>query len=1289
MNYVKSLTLIFLLVSFIFLYSHEKEMHQHITREAFQLLKLSFPVGFTGLDEMETYLGYDETTEDGYCPSIGREFIVAGAWMEDEYDIVHHYGCYEIPNYNDIPSWVEALLFGDNNKNRKAHSTITHFWNADNGENASIHLTDTIYGDLGQSTWEFTIPQNALKKIKKYANGNYIERRVYPNGVWFIDVSPPVQIIYSDWNLPGIEDTYHELGEQECVGYFTIWGDYIEANLGLSLENNGTERAYNRLGRMCHLLQDMSVPAHVHCTAHPCTNGMHCDYFENHELDYLENYNDWNAEEVYNTYGGMIYPYLHDDPLYYLMYFLNQITDHYADGKHNGDNNYDTDIPGLSSIIPLLGAPTHYSQINEGNCKSMYDVLIPYAIRTTAGLLYWFAVETEQIDNIEITVTGNVSLNGGSGTVTNSTVTFIPHNSGSNIVVSPNSDGTYSHSFNYQDIGYYDIVYELYDSNGDYYPKILEDIHIYIESPIILPNIILNPIVSTSQIFVSNFGNGFYCLSEAINYSWENGGGIITLLPGTYSGSNNGELHWNPFNFNLGVQGDEVHIKIQGIDKETCIIDASDSEYTFLFDDEGLQGIGYGQGYTNDDIIENLTIRNARQGIIIENGSPIIRNCIIEDCEVISLSYSVGDVYGVGIECNSSAIIDGNIIRNNIGNWQADETYGGGISIINNTDSPTYVINNEISNCAAAYGGGIYCNGTGEIIIEDNTIDDNFLLEQNGQSTFFGHSFGIFAEECDNLYLKGNLLIDYNDPIHEREVIRVSNSNNAVIINNTIADNPNAIGMLISGNDQCSISNNIIINNLRGLKRLSGEPSETTYSVIYNNSIENLNGIIAGEGCFSVDPRLNQNGQPIWDSDEISPCIDTGDPSIFDEDGTLSDIGAIPAVYHDYHECELSDTKVRWVSFPNLDRFNVDEGMNTDYVFDPLTSVLDHCLIINEGYRSTWNGYQWDPHQIQILDSKKGYKVDIDGDFTLPVIGFNQSPSTVIQLDKSYPQENWIGYFIEEPIGIRDAFDDIWDKIINIKSEDWEFASIGGIPHERCTLIYGKMYVVKVSEPCEFVYGGSGGGITPKERTITETFPYEETYDYCSVIIDSLNDPQIQEVGLFLDEQCIGSTLVEEYPLQLLAFVPEVNRGNGSYSFKFYTGERKLIEKNRYKVYDERIGQYVEKNLELDPEVMTYVSFDENEIIYPFKLMPNYPNPFNPETTIQYSVSQDTPVELTIYNIKGQKVKTLVNEIQTKGTHEIVWDGKDETNNSVSNGIYLYKLSAESKTDIRKMTLLK
>ena len=91
-----------------------------------------------------------------------------------------------------------------------------------------------------------------------------------------------------------------------------------------------------------------------------------------------------------------------------------------------------------------------------------------------------------------------------------------------------------------------------------------------------------------------------------------------------------------------------------------------------------------------------------------------------------------------------------------------------------------------------------------------------------------------------------------------------------------------------------------------------------------------------------------------------------------------------------------------------------------------------------------------------------------------------------------------------------------------------------------------------------------------------------------------------------------------------------------------------------------------------------------------FKLYQNYPNPFNPTTTIKFNTDiTEKNTELIIYNIKGQKVKTLVNEKLNTGMQQVIWNGKDEKGKSVSSGIYFYKLDCGDYTSVRKMILMK
>jgi len=91
-------------------------------------------------------------------------------------------------------------------------------------------------------------------------------------------------------------------------------------------------------------------------------------------------------------------------------------------------------------------------------------------------------------------------------------------------------------------------------------------------------------------------------------------------------------------------------------------------------------------------------------------------------------------------------------------------------------------------------------------------------------------------------------------------------------------------------------------------------------------------------------------------------------------------------------------------------------------------------------------------------------------------------------------------------------------------------------------------------------------------------------------------------------------------------------------------------------------------------------------------LRQNYPNPFNAETTIRYTLSPRMArqrTSLKIYNVLGQKVRTLVDEVQPAGDHTVQWDGRDYQGRPVSTGIYFYRLQSGSHSNTKKLVLLR
>ncbi len=133
----------------------------------------------------------------------------------------------------------------------------------------------------------------------------------------------------------------------------------------------------------------------------------------------------------------------------------------------------------------------------------------------------------------------------------------------------------------------------------------------------------------------------------------------------------------------------------------------------------------------------------------------------------------------------------------------------------------------------------------------------------------------------------------------------------------------------------------------------------------------------------------------------------------------------------------------------------------------------------------------------------------------------------------------------------------------------------------------------------------------------------------------------------------------------------------------------------------QNIREIVSDILDIETEIGNFeiiLNFDtELNVNAPGGILPitqlsgNYPNPFNPTTTIYYELAENSHVTISIYNLLGQKVKTLLDERVNSGSHQVFWNGKDEHNKFVSSGIYFYEMNLQNGdyTSTKKMLLLK
>ena len=107
-------------------------------------------------------------------------------------------------------------------------------------------------------------------------------------------------------------------------------------------------------------------------------------------------------------------------------------------------------------------------------------------------------------------------------------------------------------------------------------------------------------------------------------------------------------------------------------------------------------------------------------------------------------------------------------------------------------------------------------------------------------------------------------------------------------------------------------------------------------------------------------------------------------------------------------------------------------------------------------------------------------------------------------------------------------------------------------------------------------------------------------------------------------------------------------------------------------------------------EACFLASNDEiNQLPQAFNLYNNYPNPFNPVTTLRYDIPENSHVTITIYDMLGRQVKTLINQTQDAGYKSLIWDATNDYGKPVSAGIYLYQIQAGEYISTKKMVLLK
>jgi hypothetical protein len=189
-------------------------------------------------------------------------------------------------------------------------------------------------------------------------------------------------------------------------------------------------------------------------------------------------------------------------------------------------------------------------------------------------------------------------------------------------------------------------------------------------------------------------------------------------------------------------------------------------------------------------------------------------------------------------------------------------------------------------------------------------------------------------------------------------------------------------------------------------------------------------------------------------------------------------------------------------------------------------------------------------------------------------------------------------------------------------------------------------------------------------------------------------DPAVLEFDTLLLSEAMANYLIITNPLEegvvkVVASGSNVDGNAGVFAILYFNVSSEFTDETFIQINDLRWneGELVEDAAEM---TLTYVlSIDEELIPDVFTLHQNFPNPFNPVTTLRYDLPEQTHVNITIYDMLGRKVRTILNQQQDLGYKSLIWDATNDYGKPVSAGIYLYQIQAGEFVQTKKMVLLK
>ena len=380
-----------------------------------------------------------------------------------------------------------------------------------------------------------------------------------------------------------------------------------------------------------------------------------------------------------------------------------------------------------------------------------------------------------------------------------------------------------------------------------------------------------------------------------------------------------------------------------------------------------------------------------------------------------------------------------------------------------------------------------------------------------------------------------------------------------------------------------------------------------------------------------------------------------------------------------------------WISY-NVDAEDASLG-------SLLSSVADEAIFIasqSSGTATNYGAYGW-YGSLESLDNTEMYLLEMAAPATLTITGFPVDvASTPISL---IPGFNWVGYLPQNPGDLGTALATVSDAAIFMASQSSGTATNYGDYGwygSLATLEPGNGYLLEMGSAGTLVYPEFDGlarlsdnkeAITLPNKISDWDFNYAD-YRYTGSVTASIENREDSDgdiVGVFVGDECRGIAERMYFPfddsyMYIVQVYSHVVEGD-EMTFKYYD-----VSTDEVITYDESIT-FIE-NMHMGDGFNTFALVDEVDgmQVAPlgYALNEAYPNPFNPVTSISYTLENNSFVEISVYDINGRVIAELINGYNEAGTHAVEWNAGD-----LSSGVYMIHMNVDNFSAIQKVMLIK